>query len=269
VADTLAFHAQKHPLRIIQLTDLHLCAMPGDILNTGIDTDATLQRVLDELRQHHRHADLLVVTGDLAQDPVAAVYERLNAVLGTAGIPTYCLPGNHDDAALMDDVLRDSKVNTARIVTRGDWLLVLLDSVDPADPQGGRLDAEELVMLDEVLSRHPARNALVCLHHPPVAIGSAWMDRIGLANAEALFAVLDKYPQVRGVVFGHIHQDFETERNGVRLLGTPATCVQFTPGTETLFVDSLPPAWRWLDLHADGRIETGVDYLEESIRRLA
>jgi hypothetical protein len=32
-------------------------------------------------------------------------------------------------------------------------------------------------------------------------------------------------------------------------------------------VDDLPPAYRWLDLHADGRIETGVHYLEEQVLR--
>ena len=55
------------------------------------------------------------------------------------------------------------------------------------------------------------------------------MDSIGLHNREALFEVLDRFSCVKALLWGHIHQAFDSERRGVRLLATPSTGVQFAP----------------------------------------
>ena len=47
-------------------------------------------------------------------------------------------------------------------------------------------------------------------------------------------------------------------RGNVRLLASPSTCVQFTPGSEDFAVDTLAPGYRWLRLLPDGTLETGV-----------
>ena len=39
---------------------------------------------------------------------------------------------------------------------------------------------------------------------------------------------------------------------------SPSTCVQFAPGSKSFKVDNQPPGYRWLELHIDGRLETGV-----------
>jgi Icc protein len=91
-----------------------------------------------------------------------------------------------------------------------------------------------------------------------VPVGSRWIDPIGVRNPEAFFAVLDRFPQVRAVLWGHIHQEYDQLRNGVRLLASPSTCVQFAPGSEEFQVDKEAPGYRWLRLHADGSLETGV-----------
>ena len=144
---------------------------------------------------------------------------------------------------------------------------LLLDSSVPNEPWGHLAEAE-LALVDETLSRHPAPHALLFLHHHPVPVGSPWIDRIALRNADALFATLDRHAaKVRGVVFGHVHQAFEAERDAIQLVAAPATCIQFASQTDRLIVDDLPPGYRWLDLHADGRIETGVRYLEDAALR--
>ena len=87
------------------------------------------------------------------------------------------------------------------------------------------------------------------------------MDRIALENAGGLFAVLDRYPQVRGLLWGHVHQEFQEIRNGVLLMATPSTCVQFKPNNAKFGVDEKPPGYRWLELAPDGAIHTGVSRL--------
>ena len=55
-----------------------------------------------------------------------------------------------------------------------------------------------------------------------------------------------------------MHQEIDTERNGVRLLASPSTCVQFAPGCENFKADAKPPGYRWLDLAPGGEVTTGV-----------
>jgi len=64
-------------------------------------------------------------------------------------------------------------------------------------------------------------------------------------------------------VWGHIHQHFAQRRNGIQLLATPSTCIQFLPGSERFALDPVPPGYRWFDLHADGTFTTGVQRLQE------
>jgi Icc protein len=84
-----------------------------------------------------------------------------------------------------------------------------------------------------------------------------------LENPEEFFELIDAHPQVKAVLCGHIHQSFDTERKGIRLLGTPSTCVQFVPGEEDFAIDATPPGYRWLSLQPDGTIETGLGSLPE------
>ncbi|MFP4160823.1 MAG: phosphodiesterase [Ectothiorhodospira sp.] len=258
------------PLRVLQITDLHLCPEPGDVMGSGVDTDDSLERVLRRVRGREHPLDLMMVTGDLVHTPGAAPYRRLRRAFHSLPWPVHCLPGNHDDPDLMEDTLAGDNIDCRKVLTRGDWLIILLDSVVCGE-SAGHLDDNELALLEEALSRHPARNALIALHHPVIPLGTPWMDRIGLTNAGAFFRVIDAHPKVRGILFGHAHREVDKTRNGVRLLGAPSTSVQFRPHTAAPRVDDLPPGYRLLELHADGRIETWAQYLlqEAALRRRA
>jgi len=91
-----------------------------------------------------------------------------------------------------------------------------------------------------------------------VAVGSRWLDAIGLVNVEEFFDVLGRHAQVQGVIFGHIHQVFEMQRKGVHLMGTPSTCIQFMPNEDDFALDHQKPGYRHLTLRANGEIETDV-----------
>lgn len=244
------------PLTLWQFTDTHLAADPGAEL-LGVNVRDSLRRVVAAAARDLPPPDLVLATGDLVHDASAAGYAALAATLGVLPAPVYCLPGNHDDPARLRTALAAGRVRHAGEWVQRGWQLILLDSTQPGRA-AGRLAAAELARLRDLLRQRPDHHALVCLHHPPVAIGSPWMDAMGLENGDELIAELDAHPQVRGVVWGHIHQAFDAERNGVRLLGTPSTCVQFLPGAARCTPDPQPPGYRWLRLHADGRIDSAV-----------
>ena len=79
-----------------------------------------------------------------------------------------------------------------------------------------------------------------------------------VADADAFFDLIGQHACVKAILWGHVHQQIDSQWQGIPLLATPSSCVQFAPGVIEFKVDDLPPGYRWLDLHADGTIETGV-----------
>ena len=246
-----------HDLKILQLTDTHLYADPGGTL-LGLNTQDSFDSVMRYVRARRWPADMTLITGDLVQDASSEGYERMWHQLATLGIPIHWLPGNHDDPAVMQATLERVGAPDPDTVEMKGWRIVLLNS-HVRDSDAGRLSGSELRGLEQALETATHRHVLVCLPHPPLPVGSHWLDEIGLLNADELFDVLDRHRQVRGVLCGHIHQEFVTERNGVPVFGTPSTCFQFLPHSEDFAVDAIAPGYRWLVLHADGAIETGVE----------
>lgn len=244
------------PALLVQLSDSHLFA-EADATLVGMNTRESLQRVIDLVREQQPRVDLLLATGDLSQDGTLASYQHFREMTASFGVPTRWIPGNHDEPQIMAHAALHSDL-LEPVVDIGNWRITLLDSAVPGSVPGYLQDSQ-LQLLAQALSEAPHRHHLVCFHHHPVPIGCAWMDPIGLRNPEALFAVLDRFPQVRAVLWGHVHQEIDRERNGVRLLASPSTCIQFAPGSEDFNVSTEAPGYRWLRLHADGRLETGVE----------
>ena len=144
----------------------------------------------------------------------------------------------------------------------GAWHILLLNT-QVSGKVGGHLSQYELKFLEDSLQAATDKHVIVALHHHPVPMQSAWLDHIALENPEEFFAITDRFDNVHAVIWGHVHQLFESERRGVRLLATPSTCVQFLPRATQFTLDDKPPGMRWLNLYADGHIETQIEWLEE------
>ena len=242
------------PIELIQLTDPHLYADREAGLY-GVNSAASLAAVVAEACSHPR--DLAVISGDLVHDESEAGYRHLGELLAPLEVPTYLIPGNHDDAALMQTAFRQGQISCDKQVELGNWQVLLLNSQLPGQV-GGHLDDRELDWLERSLRKADADASLIFLHHNPVPVGCKWLDPLGLDNPDKLFEVIAAHPQVKAVVWGHVHQEFDEARAGVRLLSTPSTCIQFKPGADEFELDYLPPGYRWFRLHPDGRLETGV-----------
>lgn len=240
---------------LVQLTDSHLFAeAEGHLL--GMDTADSLGRVVDLVLAEQPRVDLLLASGDLSQDGSLASYQRFAALTAPIDAPARWVSGNHDEPRILQDACAGTRRLEA-VTDLGDWRLIVLDSSVPGSVPGW-LDGDQLAQLDAALASAGQRHVLLCFHHHPVPVGCNWLDPIGLRNAEALFAVTDHYANLRCILWGHVHQEVDCQRNGVRLLASPSTCVQFAPGSEEFQVSSEAPGYRWLRLHADGAIETGV-----------
>ena len=261
-ADTGAWHEpmSQNRLQLIQITDTHFCADP-DWLIRGVNPRNTLACVLESARTDLQNTDLILATGDLSEDGSDASYQELNRIFGKLAIPVMPLPGNHDLPERLTACLDADNMIHQGYRILGNWQIITLDSARP-DHIGGRLAPVQLHHLQQRLQAEPERHTLVALHHPPVEIGSRWMDEIMLASAHELFNILDQQRQVRAVIWGHIHQEYSSIRNNVMLLGTPSSCIQFKPAQDAFALDTTRPAYRRLRLYPDGKLDTEVIYAD-------
>lgn len=250
-------------VHLIQFTDLHLYAREDGALR-GVPTLPSARRALAHAQLGLWPPDALLVTGDIVQDDPGG-YAHFRDLFGALQRPVLCLPGNHDDPERMREALAQAPFLTGGQLELGRWRIMLLDSVVPGAAEGA-LRPSSLVALDVALAQADEHPVLVCLHHHPVPMRSRWLDQVGLANADAFFAVIDRHPNVRGILWGHVHQRFDALRKGVRLLGTPSTCAQFKPLTEDFALDPRPAAYRTLELHPDGTIATEVHWVDAASR---
>lgn len=210
---------------IAQITDLHIKA-PGELVCGRVDTASALVRCIEELNRLSPRPDLVVISGDLADVPVAQSYDHLVRLLAKLELPFVAVPGNHDDRALFRAAFPDGgyaqpngALNSVHAV--GDVDVVLIDSTVPGAPHG-ELDAETLAWLDATLGQSATRPALLFLHHPPFATGIDHMDVQNLRNADKLAAIIRAHPRARLIAAGHIHRAVATTFAGVSATICPA-----------------------------------------------
>ncbi len=199
----------------------------------------------------------MLLTGDLSQDETSQSYDRVHNFLAPLNIPAYWIPGNHDNLQVMEQVLKESPIDATKSFHAGGWNFLLLSSLIPGCVYG-EISGQSLEWL-ELQLQNPNFPTLVAIHHPPCSINSDWMDDINLRNYEEFLAVCDRYPQIKLVIFGHIHQEFAMVRHGVDYLGCPSTCVQFQPQSKEFAIDKqAKPGFRLINLFADGTYNTEI-----------
>ncbi|WP_333496159.1 3',5'-cyclic-AMP phosphodiesterase [Kluyvera sp. CHPC 1.251] len=248
-------------VRVLQITDTHLFAEKDETL-LGVNTWASYHAVLQAIHASARDVDLVVATGDLAQDHSSAAYQHFADGIASFAAPCVWLPGNHDFQPSMYSTLQDAGISPAKRVLVGEnWQILLLDSQVFGVPHG-ELSEFQLEWLEKRLAEAPDRHTLLLLHHHPLPAGCSWLDQHSLRNAGALDNVLVRYPRVRNLLCGHIHQELDVDWNGRRIMATPSTCVQFKPHCANFTLDTVSPGWRWLELHADGSLTTEVCRLD-------
>ncbi len=247
-------------VRIVQITDSHIFADPKGCL-LGLNTRESFEAVCQRVSKEKWKADFLLATGDLAQDATAEAYQYLADYFQRFDFPTFWLAGNHDNTQTMYETLNNSKVLPSKQLITEHWQIILLDSSVPGVVHGA-LSKNELSFLESCLKEHPNKHSLVVLHHHPVDVNCKWLKNIGLKNKKEFQKRIAKFDNVKGVLWGHIHQEYEQEHNGIPYIATPSSCVQFTPGSTDFSADTKAPGYRYLNLFSDGHIESVVHRID-------
>jgi 3',5'-cyclic AMP phosphodiesterase CpdA len=209
------------PVRIAQISDLHIKS-PGSLAYGRVDTAKALERCVMALNEFNPAPDFVVISGDLADTPLAEEYDFLKRLLAQLRLPFSGIPGNHDSRELMRATFPQANYAIAsgplnQKIEFGELDLVLLDSSVPGKPHG-ELEAPTLQWLDTVLASSIDRPALLFLHHPPFMTGIWHMDRQNLVNAGEFAPIVRRHPRVQLIATGHVHRATLT-----MFAGTPTT----------------------------------------------
>jgi 3',5'-cyclic-AMP phosphodiesterase len=253
---------------LAQISDSHIGATWAD----G-DPAAGLAATIEELRRLPDRPDAILISGDLADNAAEAEYGVVRQLLARIDVPTYVLPGNHDDRDTMRGSFELPGSDGEPIqyaADLGPLRLVVLDSTRPGEDPG-ELGRERLAWLEAQLATDPDRPTIVAMHHPPLVTGSSAWDEIGLPSSDraALAEIVARHPRVLRIVGGHLHQTIAAELGRRAVLAVPSTYAQARldlSSDEISFVQA-PPAFA-MHVLMDGELTSHVQPVARSDRDL-
>ncbi|WP_406008249.1 metallophosphoesterase [Streptomyces sp. NBC_00637] len=233
-------------MRILHLSDTHIGRVDGPP-GRRVDATDSLRLLLGELR-HQRDVDAVVVTGDLADDGSVEAYTTVRELIGgfarSLGAPVFYTTGNHDERSAFTEVLGSGHPDAvlafpgaerAAVSMVGGRRLVTLDSLVPGEVYG-RLGADQLEWLREVLSTPAELGTVIAFHHPPISLDISATQRVfGLRDPEGLAEVI-RGSDVRVLLTGHFHLQLFGLLAAVPVWVTPGVVNRIdlttAPGTE-------------------------------------
>jgi hypothetical protein len=208
---------------IAQVTDTHI----GYDRGAG-ETEFNYLRlvaVLDAILALPSPPDMLVLSGDLADNGDSECYARLKAAVERCPFPVHAMAGNHDDRA---ELLRafpghaDPNGFVQFTADCGDLRVVCLDSLEQGRHGGAFCEARARWLIAE-LEAHPETPTLVFIHHPPVVAGIDWMDpRPHEEWYRRFHETVAPHRQIVGIRCGHLHRPLHAMVGHIPLSVTPA-----------------------------------------------
>ena len=250
-------------IEIIQITDLHLNANKSHVVH-DINPYNSAQIIINEIIKKNKNINSLILTGDLVDDESREGYENLSGLLAEADnkCQIFLMPGNHDSIEEIDRLCKTKKFNNNKHFSINNWIIFMFNT-KKNNSQNGILYEKEIDDLKNLLNTSPTKNFMIFLHHHPIIIESESMDKMIIENSEILINIIKDNENIKGVCWGHIHQEITTKINKTELFSTPSTCYQAIPKSKSFTIDhSAKPGYRVIKLLDDGKIKTHVTRCE-------
>ncbi len=209
-------------LTFVQISDTHLHRDPtysGEFTTVlprpGVEA---LVRAINELPFP---VDFVLHTGDIMTDPEDdAEYEKARTIFSALHPPIYYLSGNHDRLSGVQRVLLGRETLTPYLdydfEHNGVQIVCLDSSINEPNTHHGLLEPDQLAWLERLCWADDPRPLVVAVHHHVLPLGVPWLDPIVLTNGVDLHHILLQVRhRLRGVFYGHIHENIVTTRDGI------------------------------------------------------
>ena len=255
----MEFSDAVNVMRIAHISDLHISAT-GKTFGVAPMAE-NLAKVVAHI--NGLNPDLVLVTGDIANNAERAETGRAADILAKLDAPFFLTPGNHDDRNILKTAFSQAVIPTTEskhlsyAVDVGHMRIISLDSSDP-DAPNGRICPARAAWLDAqlLLSSKPT---LIFMHHPPMKCAVEETDRPALEGADLMGDVVERHPQIQRILCGHIHLMVQATWRGCHVCSAPSMGMRlnWTPNqlTTSRFLLS-PPAYLWHMLNEDGAFIT-------------
>ncbi|MEU6247217.1 metallophosphoesterase [Glycomyces sp. NPDC047010] len=255
-------------MRVLHLSDTHLTG-DGSPHRTGVDAAEALTGLLADLEALQR-IDLVVVTGDIADDGSQGAYRLARDLIGAyaadRGAPVLFTTGNADDRANFTAVLGSGHLGPSARPCAVDAIdgpdraaataldgirFITLDTLVPGKVHG-RIGPEQLAWLRGLLAAPAPRGTVLAFHHPPIRFPNAVQEPPKLINpadlAEAIHGT-----DVHVVLTGHYHLQLAGRLGAAMVWTGPAVvnrrdlscgdeAVRYVSGSAATLIDLADPA---------------------------
>ncbi|MDN5201207.1 NAD-dependent epimerase/dehydratase family protein [Fulvivirgaceae bacterium BMA10] len=248
--DPICSYFNSEEVNLIHITDTHIFGNKNGLLY-GVNTFDKLKGIIQHLKKSIKKIDGLIITGDLSEDGSIDSYISLKEEIDKLSIPSFWLPGNHDNFENIPKEIASEHVHGS--IKFSNWDLIFLDTT-VKNEDFGLLSEKEFERLKQFLRNKQESKILICMHHPPTNVQSEFIDSIGLMNKEEFWELISKYSNIKGILIGHIHQAFNQEVGGIKILSPLSTCVQWKPLSKKFEYDVEDEGYQLIRLDSSGLI---------------
>lgn len=215
-------------LKLSLLSDLHI-DIEGYLFN-GINARSNFVAVLNEAVS--KNPDIFILAGDLCNKVGDVdIYQWIKKQMDDTGIPTYYIPGNHDDATMMKEVFHLGHGGSANELffdkkCKGHSLIFL-------DTSQGRMSDEQYNWLKEKI-KNSGEHVMIFMHHPPLIAYAKHMEpRYSFLQMEIFQDICAEFKDKNFSVFtGHYHLEKTITKRNITTFITPSTYLQIHPDFE-------------------------------------
>jgi 3',5'-cyclic AMP phosphodiesterase CpdA len=244
-------------LRFVHLTDTHIHANPdyGASEERAANPHTTQQgarALVEAVNRLPFQPDFILHTGDVAYDPDESAYVAARDILSALKAPVYYVPGNHDDAAMLQRIVvgREPLIPYDYEFEVNGVQIVVVDSNQPfqMDSPSSRIADVQIERLHKLAAARDERPLIVATHHNVLPISIPWWDAyMRMQNGEEFhMALLPAQQRLMCVLHGHVHMQTQVTRDGITYSSAMSSWFHLDcqPGqSETVFDKGALPAF--------------------------
>lgn len=237
--EKISISSNKEHLKIIQMTDTHLFADKRQKLQ-GYCTYQNLSETIDYLLVSKEVPHFVLLTGDISQDEFFESYQLTRMQLERLNLPIYWIHGNHDDEAKVRAIFDLSPcLKQLKHLMTPFWDFIAINTCRRGTDDGYLEENDLILFWQKVgIAKKNNKNIVVVMHHHPHPISTPLVDACMLQKASNFLMQIKKHQEIKLIICGHVHGDYQISYDGLMIEACPATSFQWKKGASTLLTEN-------------------------------